>query len=105
MSKPRPKERVSLSKVFKTIVLPRWRVITVGLVLIIISRLAGLVLPAASKYLMDDVIGQGDLQMLKVLLLAVSGAITLQAITSYALTQLLSVEAQHLIARLRAEVQ
>src|SRR5262245_658771 len=105
MSKPKPKEKVSLAKVFKTIVLPRWRIIMIGLVLIVISRLAGLVLPAASKYLMDDVIGKGDLQMLKMLLLAVSGAITLQAITSYGLTQLLSVEAQHLISKLRAQVQ
>jgi ABC-type multidrug transport system fused ATPase/permease subunit len=105
MSKPRPKERVSLAKVFKTIVLPRWRIIAVGLFLIIISRLSGLVLPASSKYLMDDVIGKGDLEMLKILLLAVAGSIALQAVTSYALTQLLSVEAQHLISKLRAQVQ
>ena len=104
MTKPK-KARVSLKKVFKTIVLPRWRILLVGFILIVISRLAGLVLPGASKYLMDDVIGKGDLEMLKMLLMAVLGAIVIQAITSYALTQLLSVEAQHLIARLRAQVQ
>jgi ABC-type multidrug transport system fused ATPase/permease subunit len=105
MSKPKPKEKVSLAKVFKTIVLPRWRVIMIGLVLIIISRLTSLVLPASSKYLMDDVIGKGDMELLKLLLLAVAGSITIGAITSYALTQLLSVEGQNLISKLRAQVQ
>jgi DNA processing protein len=44
----------------------------VGLILIIVSRLAGLVLPGASKYLMDDVIAKGDVYMLKVVLIAVA---------------------------------
>jgi ABC-type multidrug transport system fused ATPase/permease subunit len=105
MSKPKPKEKVSLAKVFKTIVLPRWRILFIGLVLIIISRLSSLVLPASSKYLMDDVIAKGDMEMLKLLLLAVAGSITIGAITSYALTQLLSVEGQNLISKLRAQVQ
>jgi ABC-type multidrug transport system fused ATPase/permease subunit len=105
MPKEKPKVKVSLAQVFKTIVLPRWRILVLGLFLIVVSRLSGLVLPAGSKYLMDDVIGKGDLEMLKILLIAITGAITLQAITSYALTQLLSVEAQHLISKLRAQVQ
>ena len=73
--------------------------------MIIISRLAGLVLPGASKYLMDEVIINKDFEMLKMLLYAVVGAIVLQAITSFLLTRILSVEAQHLISRLRAQVQ
>jgi len=105
MPKEKSKVKVSLAQVFSDIVLPRWKILMVGLILIIVSRLAGLVLPAASKYLMDDVIGKGDLEMLKLLLIAITAAITLQAITSYALTQLLSVEAQHLISKLRAQVQ
>lgn len=105
MPKEKPKVKVSLAQVFKTIVWPRWKILVVGLLLIIVSRLAGLVLPAGSKYLMDDVIGKGDMEMLKMLLIAITAAITVQAITSYALTQLLSVEAQHLISKLRAQVQ
>jgi ABC-type multidrug transport system fused ATPase/permease subunit len=105
MPKEKSKVKVSLAEVFRTIVLPRWRILLVGLLLIIVSRLAGLVLPAGSKYLMDDVIGKGDLQMLKYLLIAIASAIVIQAVTSYALTQLLSVEAQHLISKLRARVQ
>lgn len=64
-----------------------------------------MVLPGASKFLIDDVIPSGDLDLLKWLVLGVVAAITIQATTSYALTQILSVEAQHLIAKLRVKVQ
>lgn len=99
------KQKASLGHVFKTIVLPRKNLLLLGLVLIIISRLASLVLPAASKYLIDDVIANKDFEMLKTLLIGVSSAIIVQASTSFALTRLLSVEAQHLIAQLRVKVQ
>ena len=99
------KNKVTIGHVFKTIVWPRKNLLFVGLILIVISRLASLVLPAASKYLMDEVIAKSDIEMLKILLMAVAGAIVVQAITSYLLTKLLSVEAQHLISVLRAKVQ
>jgi subfamily B ATP-binding cassette protein MsbA len=63
------------------------------------------VLPGASKFLIDDVIPSANLENLKWLVLVVVAAITIQATTSYALTQILSVEAQHLIAKLRSQVQ
>jgi ABC-type multidrug transport system fused ATPase/permease subunit len=99
------KSRITIGHVFKTIIWPRRKIVFVGLVLIVISRLAGLVLPGATKYLMDDVIANEDLQMLKYLLLAVVAAITVQAVTSFLLTKILSVEAQRLISVLRAQVQ
>ncbi|GAA0892088.1 ABC transporter ATP-binding protein [Fulvivirga kasyanovii] len=99
------KSKVTIAHVFKTIVWPRRKHVLIGLVLIVISRLAGLILPGASKYLMDKVIPNNDMQMLKMLLLAVAGAVLIQAVTSFALTQILSVEAQNLIAKLRAKVQ
>ncbi len=99
------KSKVTIGHVFKTIIWPRRNIVFIGLILIIISRLASLVLPGASKYLMDDVIVNGDMNMLKILLIVVFGAITVQAITSFALTRILSVEAQHLIAQLRVQVQ
>ncbi|MEI9920637.1 MAG: ABC transporter ATP-binding protein [Bacteroidota bacterium] len=99
------KQKVSIAKVFRTIVLPRWRIVALGLVLIIISRAAALVIPASSKYLMDAVVAHRDLGALKILLLVVSGAIIVSALTSYWLTQLLSVEAQKLISQLRSQVQ
>lgn len=99
------KSKISLAQVFKTIIWPRRGILLVGLVLIVISRLAGLVLPGASKYLMDDVIAKGNMEMLKLVLLAVAGSVLIQAVTSYALTQILSVEAQRLISVLRSQVQ
>lgn len=100
-----PKTKITFRHVFKTIIWPRKKLLFVGLILIIISRLAGLVLPGSSKFLMDSVIANGDLGMLKLLLIVVTAAIIVQSITSFMLTKLLSVEAQHLISVLRARVQ
>ncbi|EAZ79866.1 ABC transporter ATP-binding protein [Algoriphagus machipongonensis] len=97
--------KITIGQVFKTIIWPRRRHLFLGLFLIIISRLASLVLPGASKYLVDDVIPSNDLNMLKWLIIAVVAAIVVQSVTSYALTQILSVEAQNLIAKLRSQVQ
>ena len=105
MAKSKAQSKVSISHVFKTIIWPRKNYLLGGLVLIIISRLSGLVLPYASKLLMDEVIPEGDLEMLKWLIIAVVIAIVIQSVTSFALTQILSVEAQNLIAKLRAKVQ
>lgn len=98
-------KKVTIAHVFKTIIWPRRNIILVGLALIVISRLAGLVLPGATKFLMDDVVAKGDTHMLKLLLAAVAGAILVQSVTSFLLTKILSVEAQLLISVLRARVQ
>ncbi len=105
MNKPKPKSKVTIAHVFKTIIWPRRGILFIGLILIVISRLSGLVLPGATKYLMDDVIVKGDIYMLKLLLGAVAGSILIQSVTSFLLTQILSVEAQHLISVLRVKVQ
>lgn len=97
--------KITIGHVFKTIIWPRRKIVLGGLILIVISRLAGLVLPGATKYLMDDVIVNEDLRMLRLLLLAVVAAIIVQAVTSFLLTRILSVEAQRLISILRAQVQ
>lgn len=103
---PTPKKhRVTIRQVFKTIVWPRRNIILVGLILIVISRLSGLVLPVATKFFIDDVVDKGNLDILKWLLIAIVAAIVIQALTSFLLTRLLSVEAQHLISVLRARVQ
>ena len=94
-----------MAKVFKTIIWPRKKQLLIGLLLIVISRLAGLVLPGASKYLVDDVIPSNDFSLLKWLISAVVLAVVIQSVTSFALTQILSVEAQNLISKLRAQVQ
>ncbi len=107
---PHPQNRsrpnaTSIRRAFAEIVWPRRRLVFVGLLLILVNRLSGLVLPASTKYLVDDVIRQGRSQLLLTLLSAVAAAITVQAATSFLLTRLLSVEAQRLIAELRGQVQ
>jgi len=99
------KNNVSFSWAFKEYIWPRKKIVLVGLGLIIIKSLAGLVLPYASKNLIDDIIPAKDFDNLTILLLVVCFAIFLQAVTSFLLTRLLSVEAQHLISILRANVQ
>ena len=102
------KKNVSLASVrrtFWTIVWPRRKLVLLGLLLVGINRLSGLVLPGSTKYLIDNVIAHKDTAMLKLLLVVVGGAILVQALTSYLLTRLLSVEAQHLISVLRAQMQ
>lgn len=76
-----------------------------GLVLIVIRSLSGLVLPYATKFLIDDVIPSKDQHTLFLLLTGVCVAILIQSLTSFSLTRLLSVEAQRLISVLRVQVQ
>ena len=77
----------------------------VGLVLMLVNRLAGLVLPASSKYLIDDVLGKHESAKLVPLALAVGGATVIQAITSFSLSQIVSVAAQRAISDMRVEMQ
>lgn len=95
----------SLRRAFREIIWPRRKLVLVGLGLILVNRLAGLVLPASTKYVIDDVIQGGQSRLLFPILGAVALAVALQAATSFSLTRLLSVEAQSLIAELRAQVQ
>ena len=99
------KKKVTILHAFKEFIWPRKGIVFVGLVLIVISRLASLVLPLKSKELLDDVIPNKDMDALISLVIMVAGAILISALTSFALTRLLSVEAQLLISKLRAKVQ
>jgi len=100
-----PKNKATILNAFKDFIWPRKGIISIGLILIVISRLASLVLPLKSKELLDDIIPNKDFDALYAMVFLVSGAILLQAITSFALTRLLSVEAQLLISKLRSKVQ
>ena len=99
------KNKVSFQWAFKEFILPRIRVVSLGLLLILIKSLSGLVLPYASKNLIDEVIPSKDTQALTYLLIVVCISLLLQSISSFSLTRLLSVEAQYLISILRANVQ
>ncbi|MBU3821602.1 ABC transporter ATP-binding protein/permease [Flavobacteriaceae bacterium XHP0103] len=103
--KEKRKSNVSIASVFKTIIWPKRKLVFIGLVLIALNRLASLVLPLESKTLIDEVIPNKDYSALKNLLIIVGTAILVQAITSFLLTRILSVQAQYLISELRAQVQ
>ncbi|MEM7480980.1 MAG: ABC transporter ATP-binding protein [Acidobacteriota bacterium] len=79
--------------------------LAVGFGLMIVSRLAGLVLPATSKVLIDDVLGQGRTDLLMTLAAAAGAATVVQAVTTFGLSQLLGVAAQRSITELRRQVQ
>jgi ABC-type multidrug transport system fused ATPase/permease subunit len=89
----------------REMILPRRKLLALGLILMIINRLSGLVLPYSTKFLIDDVIGKKHTNMLTPLVLAVLGATLIQGVTSFTLTQLLSKAGQRLIAELRQKVQ
>lgn len=104
MSK-KSKTDVSFKWAFKEFIWPRKQILGIGLLLIVIRSLSGLVLPYASKTLLDDIIPNKDYTTLYILLAVVLGSIIVQAVTSFSLTRLLSVEAQRLIKILRTKVQ
>ncbi len=97
--------KVSYKWAFHEFIWPRKKIIFFGLILIFIRSFSGLVLPIASKKLIDEVIPSNDMQALTTLLLIVFASVLVQAVTSFSLTRLLSVEAQKLISELRTKVQ
>jgi subfamily B ATP-binding cassette protein MsbA len=73
---------------------PRRGLLALGFVLMAINRVSGLVLPASTKYLIDNVIGKKQIQLLTPIVLAVLTATVIQGLTSFTLTQVLSKSAQ-----------
>jgi ABC-type multidrug transport system fused ATPase/permease subunit len=84
---------------------PRRGLLALGFVLMAVNRVSGLVLPASTKYFVDNVIGKRQIQLLTPIVLAVLAATILQGLTSFTLTQLLSKSAQKMITELRRQVQ
>ncbi|MBM3725661.1 MAG: ABC transporter ATP-binding protein [Acidobacteria bacterium] len=89
----------------RDLILPRRLLLAAGFSLMLVNRIAGLVLPASTKFLIDDVIGARRVDLLTPLIGAVALATLVQGISSFALTQLLSKSAQRLISELRRKVQ
>ena len=79
--------------------------LALGIALMLVNRLAGLVLPATSKFLIDDVIGRGRADLLMPLALAAGAATLVDATTAFALSQVLGVAAQRAIANMRMSMQ
>ncbi len=100
----KPKLRALLPLVWE-LVQPRRGLLALGFVVMVINRVASLVLPYSTRFLIDSVIVKRHTQLLKPLVFAVLLATLVQGITSFSLTQLLSKAAQRLIAELRQKVQ
>jgi ABC-type multidrug transport system fused ATPase/permease subunit len=84
---------------------PRRGILAVGLVLMTINRVSGLILPASTKYFLDNVVTKKEIGLLRPIVLAVLAATIIQGLTSFTLTQLLSKSAQKMITDLRKKVQ
>jgi len=104
-----PKKKIDLKKVGPEVwalMAPRKGLILAGLCLMVVNRVAGLVMPWVSRPLIDKVLStSGNPALLPKMIAFVFGAMLTQALTSYALTQLLSKAGQRLIAELRSKVQ
>jgi subfamily B ATP-binding cassette protein MsbA len=108
MPKDKPKKKVNYSGAWseakKLIWDARWRLL-VGSILLLISRLAGMVLPASTKYIGDVIFVQKQYGMIKWIAIAIGAATLVQGITSFALSQILGVAAQGAITNMRKRVQ
>ncbi len=104
-----PKKKPDLKKVMPEIwklVRPRRWLLLFGFLLMILNRVAGLVLPFSTKFLIDRVLGvHGNPHLLMPLVVLVFTTTAIQAVTSFSLTQLLSKAAQRMITELRQQVQ
>ncbi len=108
MTETKPKPKVDTARAWreaKALLRQHRGSLALGLGLMLISRLAGLVLPASTKYLIDDVLGKRNLHLLMPLALGAGAATLIQAITSYANSQVVSVAAQKAIMTMRQRVQ
>ena len=90
---------------FQDLIWPRRGLLGGGLVLVLVNRVAGLVLPGSVKYLIDDIVTPGNLALLTPLVVVVGVAVLIQAVTSFSLTMLLSISAQRLITDMRVQIQ
>ena len=79
--------------------------LSVGLGLMVINRLAGLVLPTTSKYLMDNVVLRNQWDLLPRLALAAGAATVVESVTSFSISQVLGVAAQRAITEMRKDVE
>jgi subfamily B ATP-binding cassette protein MsbA len=88
-----------------SIMRPRRWLLLFGLILLLINRASGLVLPLSTKFLIDKVMLEHHGQYLVPLVGAVLLATAIQALTAFALAQSLSKAAWELITDLRIQIQ
>ncbi|RKN83215.1 ABC transporter ATP-binding protein [Ulvibacterium marinum] len=98
-------KKVSILKAFRTIIWPRRKLVFLGLLLIVISRASSFVAPISLRYFLDDIVPNKNYDLLKILVIVVILSFLVQAIMSFLLTKVLSIQAQYMISELRAQVQ
>ncbi|AWX44084.1 Lipid A export ATP-binding/permease protein MsbA [Flagellimonas maritima] len=98
-------KKVSILKAFKTIIWPRRNLVLTGLLFIVISKAASFVAPISLRYFLDDIVPNKDYDLLKILVAVVILSFLVQAVMSFLLTKVLSIQAQFMISELRAQVQ
>ncbi|PWL40247.1 ABC transporter permease [Flagellimonas aquimarina] len=98
-------KKVSILTAFKTIIWPRRNLVLIGLLLIVISKAASFVAPISLRYFLDDIVPTKNYDLLKILVSVVIFAFLVQAVMSFLLTKVLSIQAQFMISELRAQVQ
>lgn len=108
MAESKPKKKLNYANVraeARHLIYQHRKTLVFGLALMLVNRLAGLVLPGSSQFLIDDVLGERNAGLLMVIAGAVAAATVVQAISSFLLSQVVSVAAQGAIADLRREIQ
>lgn len=103
-AKQKPNLQRVLPEMWKLMRPRRW-LLAGSFLLMVLNRASGLVLPASTKFLIDNVMAKHMLFQLPVIIGVVVAATAIQGVTSYTLTQLLSKEGQRLIAELRIKAQ
>ena len=104
----KPKNKVNYKRAWteaRELVWRHRRSLTIGMILMVVNRLSGLVLPASSKYVIDEVLAKNRADLLLWVALATFVAVIVSAITSFALSQVVSIAAQEAIADMRMNVQ
>jgi subfamily B ATP-binding cassette protein MsbA len=108
MAEEKKKKRLTLSRAWRDareLVWAHRSRLALGMALMLVNRLVALVLPASSKYLVDEVIINRRGELLATIALAAGAATVVQAVTSFALSQVLGVAAQRAITEMRKSVQ
>ncbi len=106
--KPKDKKKINMARAWAEARLLVWKhrkSLAIGSALMLVSRVAALVLPWSSKYVIDEVIGKQRMELLIPIALATGGATLVQAITAFLLSQVVSITAQRAITDMRIEVE
>ena len=79
--------------------------LSIGLALMLVSRMASMILPYSTKFVIDDVLGGRQTHLLIPIALAAGAATLIQAITAFSLSQVVSITAQRAITNMRVDIE